>query len=239
MIDLFNVVLIIFIVSVFVFVIGISIAGTAYKDFENICEEYENEPNSLNMNGFQFLVHSLRMLNQKTQVLYNKDDDAGDLYLPSSDRIILNKKTFYGTSIVAIAIASHEMGHSIQKHRATFNLFITTILQKINSLLGGLFLPLLILGGIVYFIPSDYSYVGKIFIIIGFISFIVGLLLKIVLIPLEYDASRRAQKFIKKNVDLDKHEYKIIKKIHKRALLTYVASLFEKPYIILHSIFRN
>lgn len=239
MIDLFNVILIIFIISVFIFVIGISIASTAHNDFDRICEEYKNEPNSLNMNGFQFLMYSLRILNQKTQVFFNRDNDAGDAYFPSSDRIILNKKTFFGTSIVDLAIASHEMGHSIQKHKATFNLFITTILQKINSLLGGLFIPLLLIGGIVYFIPSEYSYVGKIFIIIGFISFIVGLLLKIFLIPLEYDASRRAQKFIKKHIDIDKREYRIIKKIHKRALLTYVASLFEKPYLIFRRIFRN
>lgn len=234
-----NITLILLITGILLFIIGICIAGSAHDKFDKIIEKFSSYKNSQNLNTYELLTVCIKMLGQNTEVYYHADDELGDCYYSSSDKIVLNKKTFYGKSIVDIAIGTHELGHSIQKNNSSVILFFTRILQILNSLLAGLFLPLILLGLIVYIIPFEYSFVGEIFIIIGIASFVVGLLLKILLIPLEYDASRRAQKFLRNNVPLTKQEIKIIKKVHKKALLTYVASLFEKPYLFFSKLLRR
>jgi len=229
----FNIILILLAVGIILFITGICIASSAHNKFENITKKYAEHKNSQNLTAYQFIARCIKILKQDTEVYYHADEDMGDCYYSSSDKIVLNRKTFFGKSIVDIAIGTHELGHSIQKNRSSILLLIIRILQILNSLLAGLFIPLTILGLIVSLIPFEYSFVGQIFIIIGIASFVVGLFLKILLIPLEYDASRRAQKFLKHYVPITNQEYKIIKKIHKKALLTYVASLFEKPYLFL------
>ena len=54
----------------------------------------------------------------------------------------------------------------------------------------------------------------------------------IILIPLEYDASRRALKYLKENEFVSPNEYRKAKKLLGIAAQTYIVALFDDLFIL-------
>jgi Zn-dependent membrane protease YugP len=78
----------------------------------------------------------------------------------------------------------------------------------------------IILGAILY-----YTNLGQTFILIGIIIFSISILLNLVTLPVEYNASKRALKLLKENSILNSNEIIGAKKVLDSAALTYVAGL--------------
>lgn len=231
-----NPLFIISLVVIFVFLVGMIIAGSAHRIFYKIKDELMNVESSLNAQAYQVLAFGIDKFKQRTQ-LFLAGDKVEDCYDYVNDRIILKPEIFYGTSVGALAIASHEFGHSQQRYNNSIFFAICYFLQKLNRFFSGLFLPLVLLGTIVWIIPFELNIIGKVMIYVGLGALAITILMKLFLIPLEFGASRNGKKFLKKHVGIKRKELRQVKRLLRAAGFTYIASLFEGPYRVFRYIF--
>lgn len=139
-----------------------------------------------------------------------------DHYDPKRKVIRLSKDVYEGTTIAAVSVAAHEVGHAIQdKEEYAFMKFRSALVPMVNfSSTAGYFAIL---------IGLFFGYTS--FIWLGIALEIVILLFQLITLPVEFNASSRALNEIEKNNYLVKGEVKGSKKMLKAAAFTYVASV--------------
>lgn len=146
-----------------------------------------------------------------------------DYYNPKTDTIALSTEVYNSTSVASLGVACHEIGHVLQHKKGYWPLKLRSFLVPIINISSYLMWPLVIIGLILEF--TQYFYTGKIFIIIGIVIFGLSVLLSLITIPIEKDASKRAYKMLVDTGELTEEEGKGVKEVLDAAALTYVASL--------------
>lgn len=220
-----------------ILVIGLIIAGTCYGHFIKTYKKYSVEQSSLNITAQNYLQNLILSCGLKTKIALT-DGELDDAYLFEKDIIVLSEKVAIDKSIASISVASHELGHALQKKDKSLLLK----LHKIFSLIGKIanfLLPIALVTCLIFLL---FEQVASYAILIFYISiglWILSLLFKIILIPLELDASKRAYNILSQNKFLTKQELKQAKKILNSAALTYVGSLFAGLYKLIYNIKKS
>ncbi len=139
-----------------------------------------------------------------------------DHYDPRSNVIRLSESVYNSTSVAAIGVAAHEVGHAIQYARSYLPIKIRNAIIPITNIGSTLAFPLAILGIIMSFDPL---------ITIGIWLFIAVVFFQLITLPVEFNASSRALATLKGNEILAGEEYNGAKKVLTAAALTYVGAL--------------
>lgn len=149
--------------------------------------------------------------------------ETGDHYDPIARAVRLTPDKFDGKSLTAITVAAHEVGHAIQ-HRNGYLPF--ELRQRIVGLAMGaeklgaiamIALPFLTL-------VSRSPRLGLIMFAIAIGSMLIGTLVHLVTLPVEWDASfKRALPVLKQGQYISAKEMKHAHKILTAAALTYVS----------------
>ena len=138
-----------------------------------------------------------------------------DHYDPSRKTVRLSRDIYHGTSIAALAVASHECGHAIQ-HKLHYRplVFRNAIIPfcNIGQYLGWVAVFIGLLMG-----NSSVAWIGVI-LMSGILLF------QLVTLPVEFDASSRALQILKTNY-LTGNEYSGAKSMLSAAAFTYVAAM--------------
>lgn len=146
-----------------------------------------------------------------------------DYYNPKTNTVALSSEVHDSTSVASLGIACHEIGHVLQHKKGYMPLKLRSFLVPIINISSYLMWPLVILGLILE--VTQYVYAGKVLIIIGIVIFGLSVLLSLITIPIEKDASKRAYKMLVESGELTQEEGIGVKKVLDAAALTYVASL--------------
>lgn len=138
-----------------------------------------------------------------------------DHYDPKAKVIRLSSDIYKGETLAAASVAAHEVGHAIQdKENYAFMRFRSSLVPVTN--IGSKFGYLVIIAGILL------NMMGLVY--LGLILFGAILLFQLVTLPVEFDASKRAKKNLKKLNILTNSELKSAKTVLSAAAFTYVAS---------------
>lgn len=138
-----------------------------------------------------------------------------DHYDPTTRTVRLSEDVYYGSSIAAISVASHECGHSIQHANGEKILAFRHHLVPVVNFTSN-FAPFLLLAGILFKVSG--------LLLVGIVFFSFAVLFQLVTLPVEFDASRKARKLMMKNKWLLPEESRGVKKVLSAAALTYVAA---------------
>ncbi|KQN96815.1 zinc metallopeptidase [Paenibacillus sp. Leaf72] len=145
------------------------------------------------------------------------DGEFTDNYDPNKKTIGLSQDIYYGNSLVAVAIAAHEVGHAkcdqqnkmIMKVRSRLGPYISFLVAIMPVLL----ISALIFGGAIFLL-----FICLVLIIVVF---------HVLTIYVEIDASKRAfQMLVKQNVIM-KEEHYAVKETLTSAAATYVTAMFK------------
>ncbi len=151
-----------------------------------------------------------------------------DHYDPSANVIRLSDSVYNSTSVAAIGVAAHEVGHAIQHAQGYAPIKIRQAIIPITQIGSSLALPLvfigMLIGALQWLIP------------IGIFLYTGVVLFQAVTLPVEFNASRRALKTLDENVILYKSEVKMAKKVLTAAAMTYVAAMFSSLMSLLRLI---
>lgn len=148
-----------------------------------------------------------------------------DNYNPKNKTLSLSEKVYDSSSLSALGVAAHEIGHAIQDKEKYKPMKIRSLFIGISNFASKLLIPLIILSIVFMFLPSGYSIWITVFACIGVGSFGISILINLITLPVEYDASRRAREILLQSGLLNDEEVEPVKKVLNAAALTYVASL--------------
>lgn len=144
-----------------------------------------------------------------------------DNFNPTNNTISLSDTVRNSSAIGAIGVACHEAGHAVQHSRKYFFSSARLALVPVVNIAGSMMWPIFIIGYILGF-ASPYTEIGRMLLIAGLVVMGLSLLFALVTLPTEFDASRRAYKYLK--TCMLPEEAAGVKKVLNAAAMTYVAS---------------
>lgn len=151
-----------------------------------------------------------------------------DHYDPSANVIRLSDSVYSSTSVAAIGVAAHEVGHAIQHAKGYAPIKVRQAIIPITRIGSGLAVPLVLVG--LLFASLRWLVPVGIFLYTGVVFF------QAVTLPVEFNASNRALKTLDENLILYKDEVKMAKKVLSAAAMTYVAAMFSSLMSLLRLI---
>ena len=144
-----------------------------------------------------------------------------DRFDPSNNVVSLSEGVYNSTSIAAIGIALHEVGHALQHAQGYLPIKIRTAIVPITNFGSQLSVPLIILG----IILSSFSQQLVMIAYIGILLYALCVVFQLVTLPTEFNASKRAMKSVKEYGFLSEEEAVGTRRVLSAAAMTYVASL--------------
>ncbi len=138
-----------------------------------------------------------------------------DNYDPRSGTINLSNDIYGSSSISAMGIVAHEVGHAVQDKESYFPIKIRSSIVPISSLGSNLSIPLFFAGLIFGYGPLMDA---------GIILFSLAVAFTLITLPVEFNASKRAVAMLSSSGYLPQEEIGLAKKVLDAAALTYVAA---------------
>lgn len=148
-----------------------------------------------------------------------------DYYDPKKQIVALSKSVHDSTSVAALGVTAHEVGHALQYKTNYLPMKLRSLIIPIAKFSSALLWPLVMIGLIFNFVAIPGSFIGDVFLWSGIIVFALAAILDLVTLPVEYNASKRAVEILSQTEILDEEESRGAKKVLNAAALTYVAAL--------------
>ena len=141
-----------------------------------------------------------------------------DHYDPSTRSLSLSEPVYDSTSIAAIGVAAHEVGHAVQHAQNYFPLKFRNAIVPVVNLTSGASWPLFLVG-----LMAGNSKIMN----LGILLFLGVIVFHLVTLPVELDASRRALAVLSSNGMMDRDEVTGARKVLSAAAMTYLAAALQ------------
>ncbi len=148
-----------------------------------------------------------------------------DHYDPRAQVVRLSDSVYDSTSVAAIGVAAHEVGHACQHAEDYVPLRIRSAIIPMTRIGSMLAMPVFILGLLFAQLSLYGNMVGDVFMMLGILLFSLSTLFQLVTLPTEFNASARALKTLESYGVLDGDELVGARSTLRAAALTYVAAL--------------
>ncbi len=173
--------------------------------------------NRRGMTGYDAARRILDMNGLQNVAIEHIAGNLTDHYDPRSNTVRLSDSVYGSSSVAAIGVAAHEVGHAVQHAVGYTPIKVRNAIVPVVNLCSQLAMPLFILGLI--FSSSLFMLTD-----VGIILFSAAVLFHIVTLPVEINASRRALSTLESSYMLEGEEIGGAKKVLSAAAMTYVAS---------------
>lgn len=203
--------------SYLIFVVpALIIAGIAQWNVKSAFSRYSRINNYRGYTGYEI---ARKILDDNGLYQVRIERVAGSLtdhFDPTKSVVRLSDTVYHSTSVAAIGVAAHEVGHAIQHNTGYLPIKIRSAIVPITNIGSTLAWPLAIFGIILGLEQLA---------MIGVWLFVIVVLFQLITLPVEFNASRRALKTIREEMILEGEEYTGAKRMLTAAALTYVAAL--------------
>ena len=139
-----------------------------------------------------------------------------DHFDPRTNMVRLSDSVYNSSSVAAVGVAAHEVGHAIQYAQDYAPMRLRAAIIPATQIGSTLSYPLVLLG--LFFGATPLMD-------LGILLFSLVVLFQLVTLPVEFNASRRALKTLESSYILDSDEVRQSGKVLTAAALTYVAAL--------------
>lgn len=142
-----------------------------------------------------------------------------DHYKPENKTVNLSEAVYMQRNAAAAAVAAHECGHAVQ-HAVGYSMlqFRSKMVPVVN--ISSRLLQFVLMGGILVMAMSG----NKTILAVGVVLFAITTLFAFITLPVEYDASNRALKWLKTTGTVTAEEYEGAEDSLKWAARTYVVA---------------
>ncbi|HEX3032673.1 MAG TPA: zinc metallopeptidase [Bacillota bacterium] len=138
-----------------------------------------------------------------------------DHYDPRTRVLRLSPEVFNGTSVAALGVAAHEVGHAIQ-HKVNYGpISLRNTIFPVANFGSSLAIPLVLLG--MFLGIANLT-------LFGIIAFSFAVIFQVVTLPVEFNASSRALVLLQQHGYISHSELGPTKAVLNAAALTYVAA---------------
>ena len=200
--------------------IPVVVAMIASANVNSTYRKYQQVANSRGLTGemaARKILDANGLFNVRIEHIAGKLSDHFD---PRDNVVRLSDSTFASSSVAAVGVAAHEVGHAIQYAKGYAPMKLRSAVIPLTNIGSTLSYPLVILGLIFN------SALGDLFINIGIVLFLTVVVFQFATLFVEFNASSRAMKTLESDNILEGDEISMSRKVLTAAALTYVAALF-------------
>jgi Zn-dependent membrane protease YugP len=197
-------------------VIGMVVQFTLKSKFKS----YSQIPTSSGLSGKEVAQKMLRDNGIYDVQITSVEGSLSDHYDPVKKTVNLSADVFEGRNVSAAAVAAHECGHAVQHATAYSMLMMRSRLVPIVQISSNMAQWVILIG------LGMFSFGGgnQTVLLIGIILFAVSTLFAVITLPVEFDASMRALKWLDTTNITTPVEHEKAKDALKWAALTYVVA---------------
>lgn len=200
--------------------IPVIVAMIASANVNSTYKKYQQVGNSRGLTGemaARKILDANGLYNVRIEHISGKLSDHFD---PRDNVVRLSDSTFASSSVAAVGVAAHEVGHAIQYAKGYAPMKLRSAVIPLTNIGSTLSYPLVIFGLIFN------SNLGDLFINIGIVMFLTVVIFQFATLFVEFNASSRAMKTLEGDHILEGDELSMSRKVLTAAALTYVAALF-------------
>lgn len=203
-------------VSIIFMVIGMVVQARLKSKFR----QYSEVPTTSGLSGREIAEKMLRDNAIYDVQVVSVPGFLSDHYDPTKKTVNLSPDVYEGRNVAAAAVAAHECGHAVQHATAYSMLMLRSRLVPITQISTSLSQWVIIAGlGILGFGGGNQTVL-----LIGIILFAISTLFSVVTLPVEFDASSRALKWLDQTHLTRTEEHEKATDALKWAALTYVVA---------------
>ena len=144
-----------------------------------------------------------------------------DHYDPRNNVIRLSSSVYDSSSIAAVGVACHEVGHAIQYASNYGPIKLRNAIIPLTNIGSRLAMPLVLIGVLLSALGEGYALVAY----VGVALFAICVLFQLITLPVEYNASKRAVMALEETGIMYDYELDGARKVLNAAAMTYVAAL--------------
>lgn len=182
--------------------------------------EYGKVPTSSGMSGKEIAEKMLRDNGIYDVTVTSVDGFLSDHYNPLNKTVNLSPDVYAGANVSAAAVAAHECGHAVQHATAYSMLMLRSRLVPAVKISSTLSQWVIIIGlGMLGFGGGNPTVL-----LVGIVLFAITTLFSVITLPVEFDASARALKWLDNSRITTGSEHTKAKDALKWAALTYVVA---------------
>ncbi len=216
-----------------IFLVGMLVSSTLQRKFK----EYGAMPLARGLSGREVAERMLRENGITDVRVTTSEGFLSDHYNPANKTVNLSADVYSGRSISAAAVAAHECGHAIQHAKGYAILQLRSQLVPIVQVSTSIGQWVILAGlGVMGFGGGNQT-----ILLIGIVLFAISTLFSLITLPVEYDASARALRWLESTNVTTPQEHDNAADALKWAARTYVvaavASVAQLLYFIM--IFLN
>lgn len=189
-------------------------------------KKYDRTPCRSGLTGEQTARRLLQMNGVNDIAVGRVGGELSDHYHPTQRIVNLSTSTHDSSSVAAVAVAAHEIGHVMQK-KERYGLYqLRTVLVPLVNFGSRLALPLVLVGILLdLFVQLSNENLGFYIALVGVALYGSSLLFALVTLPVELNASRRAGAMLAEAGVLREDEMPAARKVLSAAAMTYLASV--------------
>jgi Zn-dependent membrane protease YugP len=177
---------------------------------------YLEVPAGSGLSGAQAARRILDAAGLQNMPIQEVPGELSDHYDPIKKQLCLSAENYRGRSLSAVGVAAHEAGHALQ-HKASYVwLNVRMALVPITNIAST--------GATLLFFLGIFLSIAKLA-IIGIIVYAVIFTFQLITLPVEYDASRRANIELSRLGIVHPNEAGGVRSVLNAAALTYVAAM--------------
>ncbi len=158
-----------------------------------------------------------------------------DHYDPREKVVRLSHDVFHGRSLAALGIAAHEVGHAIQDKTRYAPLVMRNGIVPLASV-GGNFSMIIFIVGLA--MAGAGMVLGKWMILAAIGLFTLFVLFQLINLPVEFDASNRAKKWLATSGLVSADEAPVVRSVLSAAAWTYVAATLSAVLTLVYLLMR-
>lgn len=177
---------------------------------------YRKEENNLSLSGQEVARKILDANGLENVYVVEVSGTLSDHYDPSRKVVRLSKDIFHGSSVASLSIAAHECGHAIQDKEGYAYMRIRSFLFPVVRICTQFSYLVILLGILMQALQLVY---------VGIALVGTGLIFQLVTLPVEFDASKRAEAELKRLELENEREAVGVFNMLKAAAMTYVAGV--------------
>ncbi len=193
-----------------------ALAMAAQSGFQAAFRRYSQLPARSGLTGAEAASTVLREAGVRDVRVELAKGRLSDHYDPRNKTLRLSRDVFAGRSVAALGVAAHEAGHALQHAGGYLPLKLRSLAVPSASLGSSLGFPLIFLGLILHSFGLAVA---------GLVLFAAVVVFQLVTLPVEFDASRRAQAVLAgAGLVQGPEETAGVQKVLRAAAMTYVVA---------------
>jgi Zn-dependent membrane protease YugP len=208
---------------------GILLASWAQIRVMNAYHQASRIPASSGLSGAEAAAILLQSAGLNQVRIEQTAGMLSDHYSPTEKTLRLSPEVYQGRSLAALGIAAHEAGHALQDAQRYAPLVARNFLVPLASFGSSAAWIIIVLGFALHLAGLIY---------IGIAAFGLTVLFQLVNLPVEFDASRRAQQQLLATGLIHPSESVVVARVLNAAALTYVAATLTAILTLLYFLVR-